>query len=370
MKAYQILRINRDGNGIDTKAKDSLALNLKILLNEIFRLLNENQHDMSNFANNIEALVNKMQLYILAYSKICNEERRRIYKINQMFEQDIDENNIIDKRNSIIRIANDKKKQTAYQVLGISKISENEEDPEKSTIIDEKIKLKLFEYMRTIMMVRPSNYGIDVSTPIDIEALIDMANRLERIFWAYNKINTSDKRKRYNEELVDLDYKTLSEKANKEKGRILSIYKIDYGDGENYEFTDTTNRVINLSRKSIIKYDVDFLGNESSVNEYFVTIKKGNQVNEYTIYSNIDIKKLAADDDYSKKIICSLLSEKSLERGKKYLEGYVGELNDNGEQKFNIETIAAINLQRIREREELVNNYEKEYCRGKRGESK
>lgn len=247
----------------------------------------------------------------------------------------------------------------AYQILGVANSEKDAEDakdekdmtPEeiekkiknKDEMIknrDENIRRKTFEMIKAT---------VEQSELTDIESIDEMLDNITRYFWAYSKINTQEKRK-------DYDFQILSRKGEetlKGLGKI-AINKLKreepYSFKPSYEISYNKIDVIRVGElescafPALKAYDKShaFYPPEKHASIYRVEKHRddGRGI-RYLIASNIDME-LMKDEEYSAKVQELLLSDEAIKVGQKHFAGYVGELDNDRNIKYDLECIGAM----------------------------
>lgn len=329
MNAYQILGIisqidiEMDEKSADNKISANVMKYINSYLEEIKRTINDENIVINKKVKKINENILSAMRVVVSYIKIDSKDKRLIYNANNKASID-DEINRIDESNRL-------QGKDAYEMLNIS---------EKSGLyIDNEIINNVYNIYKTIMYEYSFN---------SLEKSISTIINLKKYAWAFYKIYSDEARERYNLDLYEEkkrpEYKQLCIMGDRKiedigKANILENNKpstcvFNCGISERY----TTISVINTS---IIEYGFFMIPNEKEIKQYRIIKQMNNgTIHENIVFTNIDYCRLYDDIEYRKNVVNNLLSDCSINMGKKYLAGYIGKINKIGNIEFDIEDIA------------------------------
>lgn len=319
INAYKLLGLSEkqvaDNNNAE-ELDNQIKMQLKRILDTIHEQINKelaSEKSAIEKINKIDSKIQEMFLYRFSYMKIMSEEARENYKKGTMSTVEDDLKNMREYLNSLTKIEHRKSKNgtripsNAYQILGTT-------DGNK-TLTDKSVSIKTLALLKISISKEP---------PKELEDLEEMLLSVQRTVWAYYKLNTSEKRKSYEEEIK---YQRLSQDSRKED--------VFVGNIQPRENTKPHRVILNPkepaeNRASII--DIGKLVNtnnsvdEGYVGQYLFEKNSNGQRRRRVIFSKIDMEKLQSDPKYAE-FVLSIMSDRNIMLARKYLGGYIGDIN-------------------------------------------
>lgn len=317
--AYKLLGLSQkqitDNNNAD-ELDNQIKMQLKRILDTIHEQINEelvSEKSAIEKISKIDSKIQEMFVYRFSYMKIMSEEARENYKNGTMSSVEDDLKNMREYLNRLTKIEHRKSKNgtripsNAYQILGTT-------DGNK-TLTDKSVSTKVLALLKISISKEP---------PKELEELEEMLLAVQRTVWAYYKLNTSEKRKSYEEEIK---YQRLSQDSQKED--------IFIGDIQPRENVKPHRVILNPNepienRTSII--DIGRLVNinnsvvEGYVGQYLFEKNVNGQRKRRVFFSKIDMEKLQNDPKYVE-FVLNILSDRNIMLARKYLGGYIGDIS-------------------------------------------
>lgn len=332
MNAYQQLGIedliNRDPDAMEKPYLDgTIKVRTKLKLDDGIKELNQMLKQQFGIAEKLAMIKEKLGELIkcaVAYDFVATEEARKDY--NRKGQPEIEQvTGKIDRtlRNAVALETNGQTS-NAYNILGVAN---NEKNYENSEHFDKHIETKTYEN---------TALAISVSNLTDIPSIESFLLTLTKYFWAYSKTESAEKRKEYK-------YEELAQKGDKAEKALgearvralenQTIYSMDSVNSSKYDRMDIAKVAVVQSCAFGVE---DQHGYGYKVERY----KDGKMIGHSEIFSNIDLLRMKDDVIYRARVE-NLLSDESIRLGQEKLGGYIGEIDDNGNIKFDLEFIGA-----------------------------
>lgn len=335
MNAYELLRIEdlltEEEETTSTRTKDAvIKVKAKKKLTEgicdINRIL-EKEGSVSEKLKAIADKIEEMTGIATAYAKIATEEARKAYDATGKTDMKEMLAGIDEKLDNAVTFQSDGMPQNAFQILNTVS---NRATTGETAKEDDYLKSKTLQYIRIAL----ANPNLD-----DIDSIKNLLLNLTKYMWAYSRIATTKQREEYaygltaragDRALKSLGKPVIQELKNKQQ------YCIELPKNEECER-------IRVVKVAVIQ-SKDFMMSEDKAYGYFISKeKKGGEIENKSIMSNIDMVRMREDVGYRTKVEESLLSDEAIRLGQAYLGGYVGEvvLNKDGqlERTFNPECV-------------------------------
>lgn len=351
MNAYELLRIEdllTEEETTSTRTKDAvIKVKAKKKLTEgicdINRIL-EKEGSVSEKLKAIADKIEEMTGIATAYAKIATEEARKAYDATGKTDMKEILAGIEEKLDNAVTFQSDGMPQNAFQILNTVS---NRATTGETAKEDDYLRSKTLQYIRIAL----ANPNLD-----DIDSIKNLLLNLTKYMWAYSRIATTKQREEYaygltaragDRALKSLGKPVIQELKNKQQ------YCIELPKNEECER-------IRVVKVAVIQ-SKDFMMSEDKAYGYFISKeKKGGEIENKSIMSNIDIVRMREDAGYRTKVEEYLLSDEAIRLGQAYLGGYVGEvvLNKDGqlERTFDPECVG---LCRELDREYRKNKTEK-----------
>lgn len=352
MNAYELLRIEdlltEEEETTSTRTKDAvIKVKAKKKLTEgicdINRIL-EKEGSVSEKLKAIADKIEEMTGIANAYAKIATEEDRKAYDACGKTDMKEILAGIEEKLDNAVTFQSDGMPQNAFQILNTVS---NRATTGETAKEDDYLRSKTLQYIRIAL----ANPNLD-----DIDSIKNLLLNLTKYMWAYSRIATTKQREEYaygltaragDRALKSLGKPVIQELKNKQQ------YCIELPKNEECER-------IRVVKVAVIQ-SKDFMMSEDKAYGYFISKeKKGGEIENKSIMSNIDMVRMREDVGYRTKVEESLLSDEAIRLGQAYFGGYVGELvlNKDGqlERTFDPECVG---LCRELDREYRKNKTEK-----------
>lgn len=331
MNAYQILGVNKDALsvGSDYIIKQQAQKKLSELYGKVIQVIDAEDKTTEEKFKEVDEISYELYKYALAYSSIMTKQEREKYEKNISIPFEGQIKNMKQRFEGKVRIECENSKgkkqmQTAYQILGIN----------DGKVTDRKVSTKAMSYIM-LMNKKPSE---------KLETLMEQLYTLRKHIWAYNKVNTEQKRQEYD---LQLRYQSMATESEKHKdclGTVIRRQKKEptevvvqkNEDGQPTMILSEVGKIVNRS----------FFLDEGEINEYQIRTNQGENVR--TIYSDIDMRRLKSDPDYFEAVKELLADNNLIAAANRFLGGYIGNLksqeDENGnltvKQDFNMELMA------------------------------
>lgn len=358
MNAYQQLGvedlINRESNNIEDQTVNGIIkVKTKRQLDEGIKSLNQILKENLGTAEKLTRIKEKLSELIkqvVAYDYVATAETRADY--DKKGKPDVEQ--LVEKIKQTLKKAvtleTNGKAVNAYQILGIANNEETvksqhkssnektlDSDKESGKVKDNKAILTPEQQDRHIEARTYENIGLalSVSNLRNVEEIESFMLTLSKYLWAYSKISSTEKRKEYKyEELAKKGDKAAKSLGEAKVGALRNqqFYPIDLADNSQYERIDITKAAVlqscafGIAEQHAYGYKVD-------------KYKADGSVRYDQVFSNIDINRMKEDVIYRQNVLEKLLSDESIRLGQEKLGRYVGELDENGNVKFDLETI-------------------------------
>lgn len=356
MNAYQQLGIedliNRDPDAMEkTYINGTIKIRTKQKFNDGIKDLNQILKQKLGISEKLTMIKEKLGELIkcaVAYDFVATEDARKDY--NRKGQPEIEQ--ITDKIDKTLRnaVTLETNGQTlnAYNILGVAN---NEKNYENSEQFDKHIETKTYEN---------TALAISVSNLTDIPSIESFLLTLTKYFWAYSKTESAEKRKEYK-------YEELAQKGDKAEKALgearvralenQTIYPMDTVNSSKYDRIDITKVAVVQSCAFGVE---DQHGYGYKVERY----KEDKMVDHSEIFSNIDLLRMRDDVLYRAKVENMLLSDENIRLGQEKLGGYIGEIDDNGNIKFDLEFIGTARAWDRRRNKEQAKNRQKNDAQG------
>ena len=351
MNAYKLLGIedlvSKDPSAIEKPYINGvIKIRTKLKLDEGIKGLNQILKEKLGITEKLAKIEEKLkQLFkeAVAYDFVATEETRKDYakKGEPEIEQVVEKINKT--LNSAVDLETNGQTSNAYQILGVANDKKNDREPE---LQDKSIETKIYENIAL---------AISVSKLTDIQEIESFLLNLIKYFWAYSKIGTAEKRKEYK-------YEELAKKGDKAEkalgeARVRAIenqqtYSMDITSSSKYDRVD-------ISKVAVIQSSAFGVDEQHGYGYIIDKHKTDEAIERNQIFSNIDINRMRDDVIYREKVLEQLLSDEAIRLGREKLGGYVGELDDNGNIKFDLEFIGACRAWKRRKNKEKAQNMKK-----------
>ena len=263
----------------------------------------------------IDKKIQAMFKALFAYMKVITKQAREENENGALSTVEEDMKDMLESLKATTKIEYRTRKEStktysnAYQILGIAEKSEGISENE----IDQKIERK------TLMRIQMS---ATKKLPYATQEIINMLFLLQGDIWAYSKINTTQNRADY---IQELGCQRLSQEAKKFDAELGTIRRerlenfisvpIDKTDeGEIFSIIQTgrlVNRVIFMD--------------EGSTNQYALERNSNGDKSHIMLYGNIDMERLKNDSKYIEFWKSILFSKNAISFSRKYMGGYIGE---------------------------------------------
>lgn len=303
-------------------------------INEINNILSSSEPSIAKKLSDVDAKLKELRKIAIAYDDIATPSSRQPH----YGDRDFDINDVFKKMDSILEnaftfVSNDRT-ESAFQILDLSSYSDGEKEPHEQ---DAAVRHKVYHNI-SLALANSKLDSID-----DFEKLI---TDLTRYMWAYSKIGDSQKRETYRYK----DIARCGDEASRGMGTV-QMKALDVKDQQQctIEFPeDERYDTIRISKVGVVRSDeIQYYDTKGYV--YAVLKEKANTDNEKPDYkktnkaipivSNIDMVRINNDVQYRTRVEEELLSDEAIKLGKRYLGGYVGELDKNGEKTFSVECV-------------------------------
>lgn len=351
MNAYKLLGIedlvSKDPSAIEKPYINGvIKIRTKLKLDEGIKGLNQILKEKLGITEKLAKIEEKLkQLFkeAVAYDFVATEETRKDYakKGEPEIEQVVEKINKT--LNSAVDLETNGQTSNAYQILGVANDKKNDRKPE---LQDKSIETKIYENIAL---------AISVSKLTDIQEIESFLLNLIKYFWAYSKIGTAEKRKEYK-------YEELAKKGDKAEkalgeARVRAIenqqtYSMDITSSSKYDRVD-------ISKVAVIQSSAFGVDEQHGYGYIIDKHKTDEAIERNQIFSNIDINRMRDDVIYREKVLEQLLSDEAIRLGREKLGGYVGELDDNGNIKFDLEFIGACRAWKRRKNKGKAQNMKK-----------
>ena len=329
MNAYQILGImsqiddEMDEQSANEKITNKVNKLVLASVEQINQIMSNNDISTEEKVRKIGDAVSSTVRVIVSYMKIIDAEKRKNYNRT-------DKTNIDDELISVDS-ANRQNGKNAYQTIGISS--------QETYGLNGKITENTYSCYALAMK--------DTETK-SLEELMATLLRMKKYAWAYSKIKSINDREQYNLALNEVErkdeYIRLAQCAKEKASDIGKASRLDRKQPwifNFYDYNEKNYRSISISHIGTIEYGSFIIPDENEVKEYKVIKQKQNgEIVERSVFTNVDYARLQDDPEYSRMIADELLSDCNIDMGMKYLSGYIGVLNSNGNVDFNVDDIS------------------------------
>lgn len=357
MNAYDILNINElleksegeivSDQDIDERIQNRAKIKIDEEMAKIKSTLESSTDKPANLDKVIEE-INELVKLLLAYDLVATTKSRKEY--DEKGKTDIDKHFL--EMNELLNSGIELKTQggylNAYQMLGVANDGRTMEHEQQ----DEHIRRRTLSAIRTIVSMSKSD---------SIEDIEDIVFNLTKYIWAYSNIKTNEKR-------VDYKYRSIVQKGDKTSKGLGNIEMSKLPKEQTYSFRPTAESKyarIDLSKVAILEAKA-FVAYEELAKCYkVVRHRKDGHVIKCAVSTNIDMDRIREDREYREKVEKNLLSDEAIKIGQKYFGGYIGELDTNGDIKYDLECIGAMrkwiyDKVKVKEDKEDLDNSEKQ----------
>lgn len=322
MNAYDVLNLSED---LSKNTDEKLGLQLDCIiksraesvifeeLQKLYQILVENEEIYVRLEAFQKEFHNVLK-YLMAYDCIANQENRLEYnkKNKPTIEKYISKFRA--KFDNVSRIKRNGKDVSPFQMLGVDNNS-------KKLIEDQNNYINT----RTCSMLKLILSNVKIQ---DIDNLEDIILKISGHLWAYNKISTQEKRDEYK-------YKEILSKGKKKICYASDVQIRRFKDPKKIIIESESGDIDICQDLAVINVEPPFSLSECVAKGYLITKRNNGMEESERFISNIDMQRMSLDLEYREIVLNELLSRKSLELGKKHLKGYIGEIDENNEIKFN-----------------------------------
>lgn len=343
MNAYEFLKVDdlldyvrfaTTSRVFDATVKTRTKRKLWEGIHEINNILSSAEPSIAKKLSDIDAKLKELRKIAVAYDDIATPSSRQAHN----GDRDFDINEVFEEMDSILEnaftFASNGKTESAFQILDLSSNNDRGKEPREQ---DATIRHKVYHNVNLAL----ANSKLD-----SIDDFEDLITDLTRYMWAYSKIGDFQQRETYR-------YKNIArcgDEASKGMGTI-QMRALDEKDQQQctIEFPeDERYDTIRISKVGAVRSDeIQYYDTKGYV--YAILKERANTDNEKPDYkkankaipivSNIDMVRMNNDVQYRTRVEEELLSDEAIRSGKRYLGGYVGELDENGEKTFSVECV-------------------------------
>lgn len=307
MNAYDLLGIddivNNEGSNVDDIIKNRAINELNKKIEEIEQILSQGTDIQETLGRVAEKLGEAIQ-YAIAYDFSATEKERRKYEEKGKVDIARFSAELSKKLNAIYSLMVNNRAWSAYQILGVIN------DERGFRTVDEQnknINNRALNYLKlTINGLKNNSFKMN-----EIDSIEESLLMMVKYMWAYSNINTLEKRKEYK-------YKEFSSKGD--------IAKKSIGTPEARELKSKRNCIMQPRNENdctkielsevVVLQSCPFVVPEKHAGGYIVS-------------------------KYRAEVQRMLLSDEAIKMGQKYLGGYVGEIDKDGNIVFLPEAIGA-----------------------------
>lgn len=302
-------------------------------IHEINKILGSAEPSIAKKLDDIDAKLQELRKIAVAYDHIATPSIRQVNDANG----DLDMDKLFDQMDDILEnaftLTSNGITESAFQILDLSNDNDSRRDPQEQ---DAAIRYKVYHNVNMTL----------ASSKLDgINDFEDLITDLTRYMWAYSKVGDSQKREIYR-------YKNIArcgDEASRGMGTVQmkvvdenhqQQYTIEFPKDERYD-TIRVSKVGVVLSKEIMYSDTKgyvYLISKEKARSDSENSEYKNADRPIAIVSNINISEMK-DVQYRTRVEEELLSDEAIQLGKRYLGGYVGEIDENGKKKFNLECV-------------------------------
>lgn len=344
MNAYEFLKIDKLLDSMrnspmvfDARIKVDTKRKLDEGIYQINKILTSRELNMESKIHQIDDILKELRKIAVAYDHIATQRERTEYDSNGRLDID----GIFAQMDSILKnattLTSNGRTENAFQILNVSSNDDGRKGPYEQ---DMNIRTKTYQAI---------NFALANLKLADIRTVENLLTDLTRYMWAYSNIGDSQQRQNYRYKIIARSGDEAAKRIGKPNLRALKNqqeYVIEMPKDERYD-------TVTISKAGVVLSE-DFMLSEPKGYMYVVSRVREKSDDENTdqntnsrnmardviaIVSNIDMGRMNNDAIYRAHVEEELLSDESIKLGQKYLGGYVGELDENGNKIFNSECV-------------------------------
>lgn len=342
MDPFQILGINRGlSENADKVIKEHATSKLKELYGQIVKIIDSSDKSRSKKLDEIDKIIPDMFKYALAYKRVMTAHDRVEYNSNASTPLEEELKNVTEYFNKSTKIDEENTRgiqirKNAYQILGMSDLvlplkdekkpdqGKGEQDPEviyKNETVAKKAMLNISAVSR--------------KDPEELEEILQALLKIRKQVWAYNKVNTGEKRRIYD---YELKCQHMAEESENYKSSLLRVVRqqrketivvgLQEADGEPIMTLSEVGRLVNRG----------IFEDEGQVKEYKLekSTKQGEKDIKAIYAGGINIDRLGSDPEYAGAIGKLLSNDNLISPLIRYLGGYIGNIKIQEDEKRNL----------------------------------